>query len=131
MGKPLTLLFDPFESIVLFLAVLTVAFCINDGRSNWLEGLILMSLYVILVSVILVPSFVAIPFSKPLSCRARPSGGTPRLSSRAKQQMNLNFPLSFLPLPTTHTVDDGASFGVIHVMPKSRHLSLTRALSLK
>lgn len=48
LGKPLTLLFDPFESIVLFLAVLTVAFCINDGRSNWLEGVILMSLYVIL-----------------------------------------------------------------------------------
>ncbi|KAF9520832.1 hypothetical protein BS47DRAFT_1370311 [Hydnum rufescens UP504] len=43
MGKPLTLLFDPFECIVLFLAVLTVAFIINDGRSNWLEGMILMS----------------------------------------------------------------------------------------
>ena len=49
MGKPLTLLFDPFESIVLFLSVLTVAFCIGDGKSNWLEGMILMSLYVILV----------------------------------------------------------------------------------
>jgi len=48
MGKPLTLLFDPFESIVLFLSVLTVAFCIGDGKSNWLEGMILMSLYVIL-----------------------------------------------------------------------------------
>lgn len=43
MGKPLTMLFDPFESIVLFLSVLTVAFVINDGRSNWLEGMILMS----------------------------------------------------------------------------------------
>ncbi|KAF8340660.1 calcium/proton exchanger [Cantharellus anzutake] len=48
IGKPLTLLFDPFESIVLFLAVLTVAFCISDGKSNWLEGMILLSLYVIL-----------------------------------------------------------------------------------
>jgi len=48
LGKPLTLLFDPFESIVLFLSVLTVAFCIGDGKSNWLEGMILMSLYVIL-----------------------------------------------------------------------------------
>ncbi|KAF8331982.1 Sodium/calcium exchanger protein-domain-containing protein [Cantharellus anzutake] len=46
--KTLTFLFDPFESIVLFLAVLTVAFAISDGRSNWLEGLILLSLYVIL-----------------------------------------------------------------------------------
>jgi Ca2+:H+ antiporter len=45
MGKPLTMLFDPFESIVLFLSVLTVAFCINDGWSNWLEGMILMSMF--------------------------------------------------------------------------------------
>lgn len=45
IGHPLTLLFDPLESIVLFLAVLTVAFCITDGRSNWLEGLILMSMF--------------------------------------------------------------------------------------
>ena len=52
MGKPLTMLFDPFESIVLFLSVLTVAFCINDGRSNWLEGMILMSVFSVLM-----PSF--------------------------------------------------------------------------
>lgn len=42
MGKPLTLLFDPFESIVLFLAVLTVNYVVQDGKSNWLEGMILM-----------------------------------------------------------------------------------------
>ncbi|KAF5367396.1 hypothetical protein D9758_003773 [Tetrapyrgos nigripes] len=48
MGKPLTLLFDPYESITLFLAVLTVNYCVQDGRSNWLEGMILMCLYVIL-----------------------------------------------------------------------------------
>ncbi len=48
MEKPLTLLFDPFETIVLFLSVLIVDSCIDDGRSNWLEGMILMSLYVLL-----------------------------------------------------------------------------------
>ncbi|OCH95484.1 calcium/proton exchanger [Obba rivulosa] len=48
IGKPLTLLFDPFESIVLFLAVLVVNYCVQDGKSNWLEGMILMCLYVIL-----------------------------------------------------------------------------------
>jgi len=48
MGKPLTLLFDPFESIVLFLAVLTVNYVVQDGKSNWLEGMILMCLYVII-----------------------------------------------------------------------------------
>lgn len=47
MGKPLTLLFDPYESIVLFLAVLTVNYIVQDGKSNWLEGMILMCLYVI------------------------------------------------------------------------------------
>ncbi|KIK63139.1 hypothetical protein GYMLUDRAFT_41459 [Collybiopsis luxurians FD-317 M1] len=48
LGKPMTLLFDPYESITLFLAVLTVNYCVQDGKSNWLEGMILMSLYIIL-----------------------------------------------------------------------------------
>jgi len=65
MGKPLTMLFDPFESIVLFLSVLTVAFCINDGRSNWLEGMILMSLYVILAT-----AFWFYPASTSKACQA-------------------------------------------------------------
>lgn len=33
------LLFDPFESIVLFLTVLTVNYVVADGKSNWLEGM--------------------------------------------------------------------------------------------
>ncbi|KIJ12812.1 hypothetical protein PAXINDRAFT_14377 [Paxillus involutus ATCC 200175] len=48
IGKPLTLLFDPFQSIVLFLSVLTVNYVVQDGKSNWLEGMILMCLYLIL-----------------------------------------------------------------------------------
>ncbi|KAG2078544.1 calcium/proton exchanger [Suillus decipiens] len=48
MNKPLTLLFDPLESIVLFLSVLTVNYVVQDGKSNWLEGMILMCLYMIL-----------------------------------------------------------------------------------
>ncbi|KAG0143821.1 hypothetical protein CROQUDRAFT_162805 [Cronartium quercuum f. sp. fusiforme G11] len=47
MDKPLTLLFDPFESITLFLSVLVVNYTIQDGRANWLEGFILMSVYII------------------------------------------------------------------------------------
>ncbi|KAI9461600.1 calcium/proton exchanger [Lactarius psammicola] len=47
LGKPLTLLFDPFESVVLFLSVLTVNYVVQDGKSNWLEGMILMCLYII------------------------------------------------------------------------------------
>ncbi|KAJ7892005.1 calcium/proton exchanger [Mycena leptocephala] len=48
LGKPLTMLFDPFESIAVFLAVMTVNYVVQDGKSNWLEGMILMCLYVIL-----------------------------------------------------------------------------------
>ncbi|KAH9928627.1 Sodium/calcium exchanger protein-domain-containing protein [Fomitopsis serialis] len=48
MGKPLTMLFDPFESIVLFLSVLVVNYTVQDGKSNWLEGMILMCLYLII-----------------------------------------------------------------------------------
>ncbi|TFY79216.1 hypothetical protein EWM64_g4800 [Hericium alpestre] len=47
MDKPLTMLFDPYASIVLFLAVLTVNYVVQDGKSNWLEGMILMCLYVV------------------------------------------------------------------------------------
>ena len=46
IGHPLTMLFDPFESIVLFFSVLTVNYVVQDGKSNWLEGMILMCLYV-------------------------------------------------------------------------------------
>ncbi|GAA5968250.1 hypothetical protein JCM11641_003783 [Rhodosporidiobolus odoratus] len=48
MDKPLSLLFDPFESITLFLSVLIVNYTIQDGRSNWLEGFLLMMVYIIL-----------------------------------------------------------------------------------
>ncbi|KIY43837.1 hypothetical protein FISHEDRAFT_67626 [Fistulina hepatica ATCC 64428] len=48
LGKPMTLLFDPLQSVTMFLAVLTVNYVVQDGKSNWLEGMILMCLYVIL-----------------------------------------------------------------------------------
>ncbi|KAF9236747.1 calcium proton exchanger [Melanogaster broomeanus] len=48
LGKPLTLLFDPFQSVTLFLSVLTVNYVVQDGKSNWLEGFILICLYLIL-----------------------------------------------------------------------------------
>jgi Ca2+:H+ antiporter len=47
LNKPLTLLFDPLQSIVLFLSVLTVNYTVQDGKSNWLEGMILICLYLI------------------------------------------------------------------------------------
>jgi len=48
LDKPMSFLFDPYESIALFLSVLTVNYVVQDGKSNWLEGMILMCLYVIL-----------------------------------------------------------------------------------
>ncbi|KAI9570599.1 hypothetical protein HD554DRAFT_356719 [Boletus coccyginus] len=48
LNKPLTLLFDPFESIVLYISVQTMSHVVADGKSNWLDGAILISLYVII-----------------------------------------------------------------------------------
>ncbi|KAG1838365.1 calcium proton exchanger [Suillus subalutaceus] len=48
MNKPLSLLFDPLESIVLFLSVLTVSYMVQEGKSNWLKGMILICLYTML-----------------------------------------------------------------------------------
>ena len=51
------MLFDPFESIVLFLSVSTVNFVLQDGKSNWLKGLILICLCV-LTFPLAIPLFV-------------------------------------------------------------------------
>ncbi|KAH9013835.1 calcium/proton exchanger [Lactarius pseudohatsudake] len=47
LGTPLTLLFDPIEPIVLFLSVLALKQVVQDEKSNWLEGMILICHYVI------------------------------------------------------------------------------------
>lgn len=51
MNKPLTLLFDPLESVVLFLSVFTVSYVVQDGKSTWLQGMILLSLYMTLAVI--------------------------------------------------------------------------------
>ncbi|KZV83141.1 calcium/proton exchanger [Exidia glandulosa HHB12029] len=69
MGKPLSLLFDPFESVALFLAVITVNYTVADGKSNWLEGMILMCLYVIIGTVFwFYPSNTALQQQLGLAC---------------------------------------------------------------
>ncbi|KIK10351.1 hypothetical protein K443DRAFT_147283 [Laccaria amethystina LaAM-08-1] len=42
MGKPLSLLMDPFQSLVLYISVQTMNYVVADGKSNWLEGMILV-----------------------------------------------------------------------------------------
>lgn len=44
----LTLAFDEFQVIVLFVAVLLVNYLIADGKSHWLEGVLLQVLYLII-----------------------------------------------------------------------------------
>lgn len=48
MGHPLTLVFNQFEIVALFVGVLIAAFVAQDGESNWLEGAQLLAVYVIL-----------------------------------------------------------------------------------
>ncbi|EIN07147.1 calcium/proton exchanger [Punctularia strigosozonata HHB-11173 SS5] len=47
-GHPLTLFFADFETIALFVSVVLVNLLIMDGKSNYMEGLMLIILYLIL-----------------------------------------------------------------------------------
>jgi Ca2+:H+ antiporter len=47
MGNPLTLVFNQFEIVALFVGVLIAAFVAQDGETNWLEGAQLLTVYAI------------------------------------------------------------------------------------
>lgn len=47
-GHDLTLFFANFETIVLFVSVLLVNLLIQDGKSNYMEGLMLLALYFVI-----------------------------------------------------------------------------------
>jgi Ca2+:H+ antiporter len=47
-GRPMTLLFNGFEIVAIALSVLATLFVVVDGESNWVEGLQLLSIYLIL-----------------------------------------------------------------------------------
>merc|ERR1711939_568422 len=48
IGQPLSLQFDVLETITLFVSIVIVSQAISDGKSNWLEGLCLMMVYLII-----------------------------------------------------------------------------------
>lgn len=48
IGRPMTLLFNAFEIVAIALSVLAASFVVSDGQSNWVEGLQLLSVYLIL-----------------------------------------------------------------------------------
>jgi Ca2+:H+ antiporter len=45
IGRPMTLVFQPLELLVLGLGVAISAYIALDGESNWLEGVLLLALY--------------------------------------------------------------------------------------
>ncbi|CAG8615095.1 19557_t:CDS:2 [Cetraspora pellucida] len=48
IGQPMSLLFQTFETVVLFVSVLITNYLIQDGNSNWLKGMILLATYSII-----------------------------------------------------------------------------------
>jgi Ca2+:H+ antiporter len=48
VGNPLTLVFTPLEVVAVAVGVMIAAYIALDGKSNWVEGLQLVSVYVIL-----------------------------------------------------------------------------------
>ena len=47
IDKPMTLHFETFETVVFFLSVLVTNYLIHDGKSNYLEGAMLLGTYVL------------------------------------------------------------------------------------
>lgn len=54
IDQPMTLHFETFETVVFFLSVLVVTYVIQDGKSNYLEGAMLLGLYTIIALAFLV-----------------------------------------------------------------------------
>lgn len=48
MDKPMSLHFETFETVSFFLASLVVVLLIQDGKSNYLEGLLCLGMYIII-----------------------------------------------------------------------------------
>jgi Ca2+:H+ antiporter len=48
MDKPMSLDFQAFETMTLFVTMLIVNYLIMDGKSHWLEGALLLALYAII-----------------------------------------------------------------------------------
>lgn len=48
LGQPMDLDFNPFELVAVVVAVLVANSISSDGRSNWLEGILLLATYAVL-----------------------------------------------------------------------------------
>jgi Ca2+:H+ antiporter len=47
-GQPMNLIFNSFELVAMVLAVVIVNFIVQDGESNWFEGVQLLAAYAIM-----------------------------------------------------------------------------------
>lgn len=65
IGQPMSLFFHNFESILLFVSVYLSGIVLEDGESNWFEGVLLIALYVLIAIAYLVypDNAVAAPIS--------------------------------------------------------------------
>jgi Ca2+:H+ antiporter len=48
IDQPMSLHFQPFETIVLFISTYLAYMVVQDGRSNYLEGAMLLGIYVMI-----------------------------------------------------------------------------------
>ncbi|KAG0738561.1 hypothetical protein G6F61_011498 [Rhizopus arrhizus] len=48
MNVEMSLYFNIYETAILFIAVIMVNYLIMDGESNWLEGLMLVAIYIVI-----------------------------------------------------------------------------------
>ncbi|KAI9716673.1 MAG: hypothetical protein M1812_005211 [Candelaria pacifica] len=48
IGQPMTLHFETFETVVFFVSVLVMNYLLQDGKSNYLEGAMLLGMYIII-----------------------------------------------------------------------------------
>lgn len=53
MGTPMDLVFSPLELAALFASALVAAFVAIDGQSNWIEGVMLLAVYVLFALAVL------------------------------------------------------------------------------
>jgi len=50
VGQPLDLIFGTFETVITFLSAVIVSGIVMDGKTNWLEGMMLIATYVLIAS---------------------------------------------------------------------------------
>ncbi len=71
----MTLYFDGFQIAILFVAVLLVNYLIQDGKSHWLEGVLLQTLYIIIA---VAAWYVMLPLRLMDRFANLPTGSTPQ-----------------------------------------------------